>query len=565
MLMSLHIENIAVIELADVEFSAGFNVMTGETGAGKSIVIDSLQAVLGFRAGRELVRQGAANSLISAVFSDAVADAWLEENCVDAAEEGIILTRRIARDGKSACRVNGVPVTVAQLRSLGELLLDIHGQNDGRRLLDERAHLEFLDSYGGYEDEIADFKSAYGEYIRVRREIERLTLDELERERLTLTLQYEMEELSEAAIVPGEAQELEKRRELMRNAGKLKEAIDGAYEALYGADASALAQIGEAAGWLGIVSGSSGELDEAEKTVREASILIEDAVERLRDFSRSLDFSSEEYDVIERRLSALRKVFRKYGEEELQLLERLENNRRRLAEIVGADERVGELRQELRACVRLAREAAAELTKARCAAAETLSACMAAELCDLSMPSVRFLVDISHVDKKIGFAANGADVVSFLISANPGEDPGRISRVASGGELSRVMLAMKTTFAEGDSISSMVFDEIDAGVSGIAAQRVGEKLASLSGNRQVICVTHLPQIAAMADTHFEILKTESEGRTFTRVNRLDSEGRKYELARLHGGENVTETTLLSAQEQLKAAQEFKARGKGEGK
>ena len=557
MLTALHIENIAVIERADVEFAAGFNVLTGETGAGKSIVIDSLQAVLGSRTGREIVRRGAERAMISAVFSGG-ADEWLEANGIET-EDDVILQRRITREGKSSCRVNGVPVTVAQLRELGDLLLDIHGQNDGRRLLDERSHLGFLDSFGGYDDARLAFRQAYGEYAATRRGIERLTLDELERERLTLSLQYEIEELSDASLQPGEAEILETRRELMRNAGKLKEAVDGSYEALYSGDSAALAQLGDALARLERMVGSSPELDAAASSVREASYLLEDAVERLRDFGGSLDFSPEEYDELEGRLSVLRRLFRKYGAEESELLERLEKSRERLNEIGNADERLALLRAELRQKARLAREAAAELTLKRQAAATELSARIAAELADLNMPSVRFLVDVRPVEKKLGFDASGADAVSFLISANAGENPGRISRIASGGELSRIMLAMKSVFAEGDSVVSLVFDEIDTGVSGIAAQRVGEKLAELSKHKQIICVTHLPQIAAMADAHFEILKTEDDGRTYTNVNALDREGRKYELARLHGGDNVTETTLRSAEEQLTAAEEFKIR------
>lgn len=556
MLSDLHIENIAVIERADISFSKGLNVLTGETGAGKSIIIDALMAVMGARTSRELVRTGADKALATAVFKGGKANGWLAENGIETEDE-IILQRRIAEDGKSSCRVCGTPVSATQLRELSTLLLDIHGQNDGRQLLDEERHREYLDSFGAYGAVLEDYKCAYNRYSEIKKEIKRLSLDESEKERLSDRLRGTIEELEKAKLREGEEEELSSRRELLHNAEKLTEAINSAYGTLYGGDESAISLTDSAKNDVARAARYCADLTKCEKTLSDASFLLRDAAETLRDFLAGLDFSPEEFDRIETRLSLLHKLSKKYGGDEKELIEKLEASKRQLEDIEYSDDRLSKLTAQLEKQKVTVTDFAKKLTDARRKAAQMLENRIVAELKALSMPSVCFVVDITQVDSSDGFDATGGDAIRFLMSANKGEKPGPISRIASGGELSRIMLAMKNVFSEKDELETLVFDEIDTGVSGIAASRVGEKLTELSKHKQVLCVTHLPQIAAMADTHYLIEKEERGGRTYTSVTELDREGRTRELARLHGGDNITENTLISAGEQLDAAERFK--------
>lgn len=556
MLTQLHIENIAVIEKADIDFRPGLTVLTGETGAGKSIIVDSLGAVLGARTSRELVRSGAEKGVVSAVFESDNANSWFEENDIEPEDE-IIIQRKISADGKSSCRVCGNPVSVAQLRELGALLLDIHGQNDGRQLMDESRHREYLDSFGGLESVLGEYKAAYREYTACKREIERLSMDEVEKARMADSLQYQIDELEKAAVKAGEEDELSAKRDLLRNSEKLTEAIDGAFSALYGADVNAVSLADEASALMNRAAMITDELRETLEIIENASSLMYDASERIRDFRSGLEFSPEEYDNIESRLALLRKLRRKYNMDEEGLLLYLDECRKKLSELEYADDMLLKLNKQLEKHIDSCRVKAAELTKRRKSAAQELEARIISELRDLSMPSVRFAVEIVPLESKLGFDLNGADDIRFLISANAGMELGRISKIASGGELSRIMLAMKTVFSKNDPIETMVFDEIDTGVSGIAAQRVGEKMSDLSRGKQVLCITHLPQIASLADSHDLIRKSERAGKTFTEVQELDRQGRRVELARLHGGDIITETTLAGAEEQLAAADKYK--------
>lgn len=556
MLRELHIENIAVIERADIEPGAGLNVLTGETGAGKSIVIDSLEAVLGARASRELVRTGAVRASVTAAFTADNAEDWLEENGLDA-EDGVIIRRRVSQDGKSSAQVNGVPVAAAELRALGSGLLDIHGQNDGRQLMDETRHRDYLDGFAGMAEQLSRHRELYSAYRETAAQLRRLDEAESERERRERDLRQTAEELGAANIRPGEEESLSSRRELLRNAEKLREALDAAYEALYGGEGSAAEQAGEASAWTERAAALAPELDEALAEIEQARSNIEDAAERLRDFREGLDFSPGEYDALETRLSQLRRLEKKYGRDEAGLAELLESAQRGLEELDSSAERRTQLEAELAKRKKAAYNSAKELSKLRKAAGEELRERIELGLRELSMPSVRFEAEIVPMQGEPGFDESGMDEVRFLMSANAGETPGRISKIASGGELARIMLVMKDVLSERDGVPAMVFDEIDEGVSGIAAQRVAEKLARLARKKQVICVTHLPQITAMADTHFLIEKTERDGRTYTKVTPLEREGRIRELARLHGGDNVTETTLASAAEQLDAAYKYK--------
>ncbi len=556
MLNELHIENIAVIERADIRFEPGLNVLTGETGAGKSIVIDAIGAVLGDRVSRELVRHGADKALVTAVFDADTARSWLEENDVEAEQE-LILQRRILADGKSSCRVCGVPVTAAQLKDLAALLVDIHGQNDGRQLMDERRHREYLDRFGVPQEVLDAFRAEYEKYRSLHRELDQLTMDEVEKERLSESLRYQIAELERAELKSGEKEGLVSRRDLLRNAEKLTEALEEALRALYGEEENAVSLAQNAEYYAGRAAALVPELSDTVTTIHDAAFSLSDAAETLRDFRASLDFSPEEYDQLEERISLLGKLERKYGRDEDALIAYLDECREKLEAIEYADERGEKLRRELAAQKKKCVQAAMKLRECRRMTAKELEKRIVTELRELNMPSVRFAVEFTPLDDDPGFDRNGADQIRFLMSANAGEELGRISRIASGGELSRIMLAMKNVFAENDPVPTLIFDEIDTGVSGIAAQRVGEKLCSVSRGKQVMCVTHLPQIAAMADSHYLIAKEERNGRTFTDVARLDREGRRMELARLHGGDNITLTTLASAEEQLEAAEKFK--------
>ena len=551
MLQELQIENIAVIEKADIGFGPGLNVLTGETGAGKSIIIDALAAVTGARVSRELIRGGAEKASVTAVFDRAAADAWLEENDMEAEGDELILQRRLSRDGKTSCRVNGCPVSLNQLRALGEEMLELHGQNDGLKLLDERRHLSALDGFGGIS--LAAYTAAYEKLCAIREEQERLRMDENEKEHRQILLSDTVAELEQAAVAPGETEELSARRNLLRNSEKLTVSLESALSAL-GGDNGALGAAQDAAWHCRHAAGLAPELGEAEKKLEEASFLLTDAEELLRDFQDALNFSPEEYDRLEQRLKDISRLERKYRHPADELEDYLEQCRRELNEISTSDERLQELQREEEKQRKLCTELAAEVHRQRAEAGQTLSERVEKELRELSMPSARFRTEVSDTGR---LGSKGADEVRFLLSANKGEELGRLSRIASGGELSRIMLALKSALSQGDPVPTMIFDEIDTGVSGIAAQRVGEHLAGLSKEKQVLCVTHLPQIAAMADRHYVIQKSEAGERTLTEVELLDREGKRQELARLHGGDHVTETTLLSAEEQLQYAESFK--------
>jgi len=560
MIKLLHIENIAVIEKADIEFTAGLNVLTGETGAGKSIVIDALSAVTGGRTSRDVIRTGADSASVTAVFSD-LSGAFFEASGAEPDESGdLFISRRITADGKNVCRVNGAPVSASHLRELGVALLDIHGQNDGRKLLDEGAHLSYLDAFGGLEHEQAMYIASYKLLRDKKTEIEKLTLNESEKERRVDALKHQIAEIERAKLKPGELDELTERRELLLNASKLTESVEIAFESMFGGD--------EKTGAIELLSDAHGQLDRAARysdglrrlaeRLADLRYSAQDISDELRDFRAQLDFSPGELDELDERLDVLKRIVRRYGGEN-EALEHLARAAEELSDIEDGADKLAKLEKALVVCVREAVGLAGKLSEARKAAAGQLQKRVMEELAQLNMPGVAFIAEFGDVKGEYGLDGSGRDVVWFLMSANAGEAPGRINRIASGGELARIMLALKNVMIGGLDTGAMVFDEIDAGVSGVAAQRVGEKLAKLARDRQVLCVTHLPQIAVMADTHFEIQKSVSEGRTFTRVTELDFEGRKKEIARLSGGENITATTLKSAEEQLAAAGEYKVR------
>ncbi len=558
MLELLHIENIAVIEQADVEFGPGLNVLTGETGAGKSIVIDAIGAIMGARTSKELVRTGAQASLISAELSmTSEAAAWLRDAGIPfEPDENAVITRRITAEGKTSCRINGTPVTAAQLRELGDLLFDVHGQNDGRRLLSEASHRRYLDAFGGLEAESEAFSADYARYTAVSRELEEVRSAEADREYRMEKLRREIRELEEVDPKEGEEEALRDRAGKLQNLEKLQDKLQRAYTCFHGDEDEegivSLALTAEASAEQ--AARYSESLAELAKNIGDFRYRAEDIADQLTDALRELEVAPGELDRIEERLSLFRRLTRRYGSVEA-AGERLEKARNELEDVEYLTERMEKLEKERETLRQALVDSGAHLRKGREAAAGKLSKSVESELNDLSMPGARFRVEFSPKTGE-GFDSGGTEDVRFLLSANAGEEPARLSHIASGGELSRIMLALKNVLRSGGG-EVLVFDEIDTGVSGIAAQRVGEKLADLAGDRQVLCVTHLPQLAAMADTQFSIVKSQRDGRTFTQVTRLDENGRKQELARLIGGETITGSTLQGAGELIEAAQKYK--------
>lgn len=548
MLSLLHIENIAVIECADISFDRGFNVLTGETGAGKSIVIDAISAILGQRAYRDMIRTGTDRASVRAVFTGVPELAWFSENGVPYDEETIV-QREIRIDGKNICRVNGTLVTVSVLSKLGVQLINIHGQHDSASLFDEGNHLRFLDDFaanGALRDAYAE---KYAAVDALRREIAHMSMDESEKLRRMETLKYQIGEIETAGLEAGEDEQLEARRKLLQNAEKIASGLNDAVENLYGGDdtdgAATLLSIAERA--LARVTRFSGDIESLHEKVADLMYQVQDAAELAREVRDELSYSADELERIEARLDVIHKLRRKYGVTCADILAYLENAKRELDEIEFADDHLERLKKKLAKAEKDAWAAALALREDRHAAAERLSQQILSELAQLDMPRVQFACRFTELE----LAQGGADAAAFYMSANIGESLKPMSKVASGGELARIMLAMKNVLAEQDHVGTLIFDEVDTGVSGRAAQKVAEKLRSVARCKQVLCVTHLPQLTAMGDTHLLIAKGERDGRTYTTVTPLDAEGRKQELARIIGGASITPTTLQSAEEMLR--------------
>ncbi len=547
MLSLLHIENIAVIECSDISFDKGFNILTGETGAGKSIVIDAISAVLGERAYRDMIRTGANKASVRAVFTDVPELAWFAENAVEYDPETII-QREIYQDGKNICRVNGVLVTVSILRKLGIQLINIHGQHDSAALFDEENHLQFLDAFADNGQLRECYAQAYEVVASIRQEIERMTMDESEKLRRMEMLRFQIDEIVKAELQAGEDDVLEERRKLLQNAEKISTGMDVAVECLYGGDDTdgAAALLAQAERELSRLSRFTDAFSAIQERVSDLMYQVQDIAEEVRDARSDLAYSADELENIETRLDVIHRLRRKYGASCADILAYLENAKQELDEIEFADDHLQRLKDKLKKAEQTAWDAAFALRENRKATALGLSSRILTELAQLDMPRVQFTCRFA--EQELG--VNGADSVAFYMSANIGESLKPMSKVASGGELARIMLAMKNVLAEQDSVATLIFDEVDTGVSGRAAQKVAEKLRSVANSKQVLCVTHLPQLAALASTHLLIAKGERDGRTYTTVTPLDREGRKQELARIIGGTNITELTLRSAEEML---------------
>lgn len=548
MLSLLHIENIAVIEAADIAFDRGFNVLTGETGAGKSIVIDAINAILGERTYRDVIRTGANKATVRAVFTGVPELAWFSEFEVPYGDE-LLVQRQIFLDGKNVCRVNGLPVTVATLKKLGLQLVQIHGQHDSQQLFDEASHLACLDSFAGNDEERAAYRKEYDAYLAIRQEMAQLQMDEGEKLRLTDALRHQIEELTRAKLQPGEYDALRARQSVLQSAEKLEAGLETAIGCLYGDESSngAEAMLSQTAAALGQAARFDDALAALSQRAKELMYEVQDLSENVRARRQDLSYSEAELEQAESRIAQLQRLFRKYGADEAGLLTLCESAQQRLDQIEFSDDRLQALAQDLEAQKARLLAAAKALRATRRTAGARLSDRIVEELRQLDMPRVQFVCQFEKAQP----SETGMDVVRFLMSANAGEALKPMSRVASGGELARIMLAIKNVMAERDAVPTLIFDEVDAGVSGRAAQRVAEKLASVAKSKQVLCVTHLPQIAAMAGCHLRVSKSERAGRTYTAVEPLARRERELELARLIGGAEITETTISSAAEMLR--------------
>lgn len=556
MLKTLDIENIAVIEKAQIEFSAGFNVLTGETGAGKSIVVDSINAILGERTSRELVRNGADFAFVSALFTDinkTVKDKLSELGYIPEDDNSLLLTRRISSDGKSACKINGRSATVSVLREVGDTLVNIHGQHDSQSLLNPDCHYKFIDMLSCGSELIENYKSAFSEFIHIRRRLKQLTAQAEKNDNSTELLDFQINELENADIKAGETEKLTARKKILDNA-------DGALEA-YNAVLSTLSGDDENAGVKLSLASVANEIekysDVSDDTAKAYSLLqnIDDELETVKSLvenaAQSLDYDPDEKEKIEERLDQLYRLGKKYGGTEEAMLENLEKFKAQRAAINTDEEELEKLTEEYDSSFDKVQKLAGELSDLRKQTALKFENDVKAQLEFLDMPKISFKVNF---EKGI-LSSAGIDKIEFLISTNPGEPPKPLAKIASGGELSRIMLAIKNILAYNDTVDTLIFDEIDTGVSGRASVKIGMKLKSVSKNTQVITVTHSAQIAAFADTHFLIQKDYENERTYTKVTALDFENRKYELARIMGGLQITDALLEGAEEMLKNAEE----------
>lgn len=553
MLSNLQIENIAVIKSASIDFENGFNVMTGETGAGKSIVIDSLNAILGERTSRELIRSGADSASVCTEFQNVGDNVKNElEKLGIEKDDTLIVSRKLTPDGKNVCRINGMPATVSMLKALGAQLVNIHGQLDNQSLLSPETHCSFIDKLAGSGRELNEFKELYSLYIKNENELKSLNTDVNEKNRRLDILNYQIEEIQKADIRPGEKDELTEKLGFLRNAEKVLDLLHTAYAALNGdGEMPGAADIAaDAASKLLSAADYSSDFAETANGVNDAAMNLSAYTEELRDKIYSLDYDPNETERAEERLDVIYRLSQKYGDSEEDILVYLENAEKERDALSFSDERAEQLRAETEKAYNEALAAAKKLSEIRIEAGKKFSADVERELAFLDMPSVKFIVNDSVGE----LYENGIDNIEFLLSANAGEEPKPLSKIASGGELSRIMLAIKCVLSELDDIDTLIFDEIDSGVSGRAALKIAAKMKELSKTHQVICVTHLAQIAAFADEHKLISKEEKDGRTYTCIASLDYNGRKYELARIMGGLTVTQSILNSAEELLSSAE-----------
>lgn len=551
MLKTLNIENIAVIEKAQIEFNNGLNVLTGETGAGKSIVVDSINAILGERTSRELVRHGADFAFVSALFEDVSDNVKnkLDELGYSAEEDGsLLLTRKITEAGKSVCKINGSSATVSILKEVGQLLVNIHGQHDSQSLLNPDLHYQFVDMMSDNDEAITDYKDSFHKLLSVRRRLKALTDDEEDKDRVLELLEYQIKELEDADIQPNEKTELLKKKRRIESSEAMLLALNNAGVALGGNDEfdGASTLVSSAAKSFSSVSSLSDGAEKILSVLNDISEEIEEIKDLIHSEIASFDFDENEREQVEERLDLLYKLSLKYGNTEEEMLSFLENAKEKRNAVLFNDEELEKLTVQYDALLDEVMKKAEKLSEFRKKTAEAFEENVRNQLAFLDMPKIKFVV---HFEKG-NLSSNGFDKIEFLISTNPGEPAKPLAKIASGGELSRIMLAIKNVIVHNDTIGTLIFDEIDTGVSGRASRKIGLKLKAVSEGTQVITVTHSAQIASAADAHFLIQKDFDNDRTYTKISSLDFEGRKKELARIMGGLNITDALLKSAEEML---------------
>ncbi len=535
MLKSLFIENVAVIDRLDIELSPGFTVLTGETGAGKSIIIDSIGMLLGGRVSRDLIRSGESAAAVSAIF--------------DGPQGEVSVERTLAADGRSAVRIDGRPATVAMLRELGETLVSIHGQHDSGWLLQPERHILFVDELANAGELLDIYKASYGKVNALKSKIESLHMDEREKSRRLDMLRFQVEEISGADLVPGEAEKLNERRTVMQNAGRLVRSVGAVCDALDPEDGEgAVSLAGAALRQLNACTSLSDRLAEVAGRLEGSYYTLTDVAGEMRSFLEELDFDPADIDRVERRHDVIHRLCRKYGDTVEAVIAYGVKAAAELEEIELSDERINALEKTLARVYNELSGQAEELSALRQKTADEAQRRIEEELRFLNMPKAKFIIDVRPL---ADFGPQGRDEVEFLFSANVGEEPRPLAKIASGGELSRVMLALRSVMTGKGDADTLIFDEIDTGVSGSAAEQIGRKLQSLSESRQVLCVTHLPQIACLAANHLVITKKEAAGRTFTAVEPVDGEARAGELARLLSGNVVTPAAMEAAREMLR--------------
>ena len=557
MLSNLKISNIAIIKEAVVDFNNGLNVLTGETGAGKSIIIDAINAILGERTSRELIRTDSSSAEVSAFFENINDDVvnLLNEIGVDCEEDRTLLvSRKISVDGKNVCKVNGTNVTVSMLKKIGQSLINVHGQMDNHNLLNEELHYTYIDSFAENNYIYDEYLTSYNDYCTLKRRYDNLIVNESEKARKIDLLTYQIKEIEDAGIRIGEWDELEKRKKVLQNAEQLLALVNNTVEIINGNDnfSGVADMLNTASNSLIKASAYDDSLNKVSDTISEMTYNIADCASELNSFLYSLDVDSSELDIIEERLDTLFKLSKKYGQNECEILEFLEQAQKELDDITFSDKLKEQIEIELKEKFDILDKASRKLSANRQKYGEIFINQVKDELLFLDMPSILFNI----IQKRKEYDETGADEIYFLISANAGEEPKPLSKIASGGELSRIMLAIKNVLATKDNIQTLIFDEVDTGVSGRAAQKIGIKLKEVSKNRQVLCVTHLAQIACFADNHFMISKSETDNKTYTRIENLDYNGKVHELARIIGGIESTQLSIDTAAEMIENAKKY---------
>ena len=545
MLLRLDIKNAALIESQELEINSGMTVLTGETGAGKSVMINALNLICGARISKNPVRYGEKKAVIQAVLESRDLPE-LEKNGIETEDGLVIVTREISADGRSVCRINGTIVPQNIVREIMQRLINIHGQHDSRELLSRSKHIALLDSYAKNDALIAGYDKHYEEKKKIETELSALETDEENRLQRIDLLTYQIGELEKAALKKGEKEELLSERNIMRSSEKLSENLGGAYSLLYDDEGAAYDRISEAEGMLSAISDIDPEFESLFSRMSEIKYNLEDISHEIYQKMSKIEYDEQALDEIEERLDVINKLERKYGGSTEAAIEYLEKSKKELSGIENREENIERLQNELEKVMQCLKKAADELSKSRKTAAKKLSAEIERELAELDMPKVKFAVEIEKCD----YTKNGADSVEFMISPNPGEPMKPLEKIASGGELSRIMLAVKTILSDGDDVDTLVFDEIDTGVSGSAAEKIAQKLFRLAEKKQVICVSHLPQLAAAADNHYLVEKKDKDGRTVTAAHLIDGEERAEEIARITDGENITKTSIEHAKQML---------------